>query len=427
MRLWIEKNASPKPKSAVLLTLRKSEFLLSTPVPGSDVPDQTTEVQKQISIKNAIEALNEEERATLTSAISHSLQIFGFTNPDVTKETVLQVADAVEKQFRSLSIMIHPDKTQTFAKLHNISDPEGRLQAVMQYAFKALQNAKGFVQCFIAMNKEDEPERTLVPAAGVAPTPAIMMLAQTGNDKEATKRGGAAPDSDSPAAGSALDSDPELSEDWDSGSDHDKRADFRAEGFYLAEEEAEAEALVDQTSRDSQDVNFFHKKPEVTVGSPAASVRDPPAKAFIQTSPTSQPALGTSKIRVPGPLSRKGQSKLNASSDCAQTKISSYFLLTQNCKLGALEGHGRNRDDDKDDSDAADGPPPGAGTGTVTNPAGQVTCSGAAEGSGSGAGGAGTAAGNPQLATLARLLKEAPHSHSLEAQVQRSDPRFNSR
>jgi hypothetical protein len=68
MRVWIENNASPKPHRAILLTMRKTEFLLSTPVPGNRIPakdDRTTEVQKQISIKKAIGALNEEKTATL--------------------------------------------------------------------------------------------------------------------------------------------------------------------------------------------------------------------------------------------------------------------------------------------------------------------------------------------------------------------------
>ena len=88
----------------------------------------------------------------------------------------------------------------------------------------------------------------------------------------------------------------------------------------------------------------------------------------------------------------------------------------------------KKKDDDNDD--AADSQPPGAGIGTGL--ARQETCSGAEKDGASGAGGAGGAAGSTQLAktqlaTVARLLKEAPHSHGLEASVQRRVPGLKSR
>jgi len=266
-----------------------------------------------------------------------------------------------------------------------------------------------------------------------------------------TKDGeGSAPDSSGSASDSYLPR--AAAADWDSrdcaasgsaasASDSDSPDCEKMAEDSARRELAEAEALVDQTSRDSQKQNYFSSQPTIgspNIGSPAEPVLknlNPPAKAFIPLE-GSQPALGTSKLpscRSPVPSAahgRKGQAKSNTSpaSNPSQPKISSFFtgILNPSCRHEPLEGHGRNRDDDMDDSDAAVEPLPGA----VTDPARQVTCSGTAEGGGSGTGGAGTSAGNKQLATLARLLtllKEAPHSHSLEASVQRSDPRFNSR
>jgi hypothetical protein len=200
--------------------------------------------------------------------------------------------------------------------------------------------------------------------------------------------------------------------------------------------------LVTDTSVASSAKSLEHQHNEDSASSARDNAEDPAAVSPPVPSPSavaSKPSSSQSVV-VPrhSPLLSPRQHKFASASQVrkgteidspGQRKLTSFFgVQPAGCKSGEQAGMTKKKDDDNDD--AADSQPPGAGTGT--GPARQETCSGAEQGGASGAGGAGGAAGSTQLAitqlaTVAHLLKEAPHSHGLEASVERSVPGLKNR
>jgi hypothetical protein len=103
-----------------------------------------------------------------------------------------------------------------------------------------------------------------------------------------------------------------------------------------------------------------------------------------------------------------------------------FFAMQAPATCKPDERREKPREDGDNDGDADIQPGAGTGSGSLAPSACQLA--GAAQGGGSGAGSsAGKQQANMQLATVARLLREIPHSHGLEASLQRSDPALKNR
>jgi hypothetical protein len=185
-RKWLAEHCSPRPE-ALLLLLRKATVLFDTELPKikRSLNQYSDKVQQNTELREAIKALGQDKTEPLKAAIRHSLSIFGIGRSKQAGETV---ATNVDKIFKQRCIEVHPDKHALFCTQHNIIDDEGSLRPMLQTAFKALQDAKELVQCWLTMGGEkyvplEADVQTAAAAAScasaTAPAPAASAAAAT--------------------------------------------------------------------------------------------------------------------------------------------------------------------------------------------------------------------------------------------------------
>jgi hypothetical protein len=187
-RKWLADHCSPRPE-ALLLLLRKATVLFDTELPKikRSLNQYSDKVQQNTELREAIKALGQDKTEPLKAAIRHSLSIFGIGRSKQAGETV---ATNVVKIFKQRCIEVHPDKHALFCTQHNIIDNEGSLRPMLQTAFKALQDAKELVQCWLTMGGEkyvplEADVQTAAAAAScasaTAPAPAASAAAEAGS------------------------------------------------------------------------------------------------------------------------------------------------------------------------------------------------------------------------------------------------------
>ena len=185
-RKWLAEHCSPRPE-ALLLLLRKATVLFDTKLPTikRSLNQDSDKMQQNRELRKAIKALGQDETERLKAAIRHSLSIFGIGHSEQAGETV---ATNVDKIFKQRCIEVHPDKHALFCTQHNIIDDEGSLRPMLQTAFKALQDAKELVQCWLTMGGEkyvplEADVQTAAAAAScasaTAPAPAASAAAKS--------------------------------------------------------------------------------------------------------------------------------------------------------------------------------------------------------------------------------------------------------
>ena len=200
-------------------------------------------------------------------------------------------------------------------------------------------------------------------------------------------------------------------------------------GSPTADDVREADALLDQASRDSQDETRFRRSLSSEAVAPAAAA-EAQTVAPVAAAPSTSPAvLGVVKAACqlsptsPRPAPQKG-GRPAKTMPADQPRMTTFFAPAT-CKSGAKGSHPRN--DGNDDADSQPGP--GTGTGTGTGPASSATSAGAAQASGSGdpkAGTGGTLAGQ-QLHAVTDMLKKAPRTVGLDLSVRLSAPGLKTR